>query len=160
MLELYMDRKTISISTADDAFEASLTAVDSVNRPGLMLLPEVLGPKSHAQELADLYAEEGYLVLLPDLVRRTGGSADPTLGRNMQQDIDRTITKAAAAANMLRANSLCNGKVAAIGWSFGATVACSAANRLVLDAVVAYRPLALDHHLDALKSIKCPVGFH
>jgi carboxymethylenebutenolidase len=155
-----MDRKTISISTADDTFEASLTAVDSATRPGLMLLPEILGLKSHAQELADLYAEEGYLVLLPDLFRKTGGNADAACGSNSQQDIDRAITEAAAAASMLRANSLCNGKVAAIGWSFGATVACSAADRLALDAVVAYCPLALDHHLDALKSMKCPVGLH
>jgi len=155
-----MDRKTISISTADDTFEASLTAVDSATRPGLMLLPEVIGLKSHAQELADLYAEEGYLVLLPDLFRKTGGSAAAAGGSNSQQDIDRAITEAAAAARMLHAHSQCSGKVAAIGWSFGATVACSAADRLGLDAVVAYCPLALDHHLDALKSIKCPVGLH
>ena len=155
-----MDRKTISIPTANDAFDALLTAADSAARPGLLLVPETLGLNPQVQELADLYAEEGYLVLVPDLFRKTGGSTEATCGRDKQPDIDRAIADAAAAASALRANSACDGKVAAIGWGLGVTVACSAAARAPLDAAVAYCPPALDQQLDTLKSIACPVVFH
>jgi carboxymethylenebutenolidase len=155
-----MDRKNISIPTANDSFDALLTAADSAARPGLLLVPEILGLNPQAQELADLYTEEGYLVLVPDLFRKTGNSTEAASGHERQLNIDRPIADAAAAASALRANSACDGKVAAIGWRLGGTIACCVAARLPLDAVVAYCPPALDRHLDTLKSITCPVGFH
>src|SRR5262249_23717774 len=133
-----VDRKTISIPTENDAFDALLTAADSAARPGLLLVPETPGLTPEAQELADLYAEEGYLVLLPDLFRRTGYSTEAAGGRDRQLDTERAIADAVAAVSALRANSACDGKVAAIGWCLGGTIACCAAARLPLDAVVSY----------------------
>ncbi len=97
-----MDRTTISIPTASDGFDALLTAADSASRPGLLLVPETLGLNPHAQQVADLYAEEGYLVLIPDLLREAGGSTQAPSGRGKQPDINQAIADAAKAVSALR----------------------------------------------------------
>src|SRR5476651_1002840 len=35
--------------------------------PGIVLLQEIFGVNAHMRDVADLYAEEGYVVLAPDL---------------------------------------------------------------------------------------------
>ncbi len=35
--------------------------------PGLLLLQEIFGVNAHMRDVAELYAEEGYVVLAPDL---------------------------------------------------------------------------------------------
>src|SRR5580658_11025277 len=38
--------------------------------PGIVVLQEIFGVNRHMRDVADLYAEEGYVVLAPDLFHR------------------------------------------------------------------------------------------
>src|SRR5579863_5478726 len=44
-----------------------LAVPSSGSGPGLLLLQEIFGVNAHLRDVADLYAEEGYVVLAPDL---------------------------------------------------------------------------------------------
>src|ERR1700680_2794231 len=63
--------KTVSVTAADGgAFNAYVALPESGAGPGLVLLQEIFGVNGHLRELADRYAEEGYLTIAPDLFWR------------------------------------------------------------------------------------------
>src|SRR3984893_14326515 len=63
--------KTVSVTAADGGvFNAYLALPESGAAPGLVLLQEIFGVNRHLRELADRYAEEGYVTIAPDLFWR------------------------------------------------------------------------------------------
>src|SRR6266702_4268464 len=61
----------IDIAAADGgAFKGYLTVPASGSGPGILLLQEIFGVNASMREVADYYAEEGYVVLTPDLFWR------------------------------------------------------------------------------------------
>jgi carboxymethylenebutenolidase len=66
-----MSGTMISIAAADGGtFNGYLAIPEIGSGPGLLLLEETFGINEHIRELADYYAEEGYVVLAPDLFWR------------------------------------------------------------------------------------------
>ena len=58
----------IEIKAADgQSFAAYLALPKTVPAPGLIVLPEVFNTNDHIRAVADGYAEEGYLVIAPDV---------------------------------------------------------------------------------------------
>ena len=53
-----------------EGFRGYLAVPQSGSGPGLLLLQEIFGVNPHMRDVADLYAEEGYVVLAPDLFWR------------------------------------------------------------------------------------------
>ena len=134
-----MDGRTISISAPRGAFDAYLTKSASGAGPGLILLPEGLAVTTQVRELADFYAEEGYVVLAPSLQLRAVGCGD-----RRELDIDRMIGGVASAIAALHGNSACTGKVCALGFCLGGTIACQA---------MASLPDSADYHLAVISDI-------
>jgi carboxymethylenebutenolidase len=166
-----MNGTTVSIAAADGSgsFSGYLATPASGSGPGLILLQEIFGVNLHIRELADLYAEEGYLVLAPDLFWRmkpgielgyTQDDFATALDYYRRFDVDRAILDAGAALAGLRANPNCNGKVGAIGFCLGGKLAYLAAARLPLDAAVGYYGVAIEDNLDEAASIHCPLALH
>ncbi len=62
----------IQIDAADDSgqFQAYLALPESGHGPLVVLGQEIFGVNPAMRQLADLYAEEGYVVLVPDLFWR------------------------------------------------------------------------------------------
>src|SRR5260370_31278573 len=61
----------IDIAAADGGtFKGYLTIPASGSGPGILLLQEIFGVNASMREVADYYAEEGYVVLAPDLFWR------------------------------------------------------------------------------------------
>src|ERR1700727_4039460 len=61
----------IDIAARDGGtFKAYLTVPASGSGPGILLLQEIFGVNKSMREVADYYAEEGYVVLAPDLFWR------------------------------------------------------------------------------------------
>jgi carboxymethylenebutenolidase len=52
------------------SFRGYLATPASGNGPGLVLAQEIFGVNATMQQVADYYAEEGYIVLVPDLFWR------------------------------------------------------------------------------------------
>ena len=53
-----------------EGFRGYLAVPQCGSGPGLLLLQEIFGVNPHMRDVADLYAEEGYVVLAPDLFWR------------------------------------------------------------------------------------------
>jgi carboxymethylenebutenolidase len=137
--------------------------------PGLVLLQEIFGINHHMRALAELYAEEGYVVLAPDLFWRLqpgielGYSADDVQkarGYYQRFDIDQAMKDVADTVKALRAMPACHGKVAALGFCLGGKLAYLAAARANIDAAVSYYGVGIEANLDEAAAIGCPIVLH
>ena len=137
--------------------------------PGLLLLQEIFGVNPHMRAVADLYAEEGYVVLVPDLFRRLGrdielGYDDASMAQAMAYhqrfDVDAAVEDAAAALAALRARPECKGKAGALGFCLGGKLAYLTAARTDVDCAVSYYGVGIEQLLGEAAQIKCPMVFH
>jgi len=165
-----MSGTTISIRATDgDSFSAYRATPQSGRGPGLILLHEIFGLNRRLRELADLYAEEGYVVLAPDLFRRikpgielgySPEEFETALSYYRRFDTVQALRDIEASIGALRATGGASAKVGAIGFSLGGTLAYLAAARLPVDAAIAYYPAGLEEHPGVAPSIRCPLTVH
>jgi len=165
-----MDRTMIFIAATDGGtFKGYLATPESGSGPGLILLPEIFGVNRHIRELADRYAEEGYVVLAPDLFWRMepgiqlGYSEDDLkagFGYYQRFDVDQAVLDIGAALSTMRANPACIGKVAAIGFCLGGKLAYLSAARLPIDAAVGYYGVGIEENLAEARAVSCPIALH
>jgi carboxymethylenebutenolidase len=161
---------TVKITAADrGVFEGYLTVPESGSGPGLILAQEIFGINRHMREVADLYAEEGYVVLAPDLFWRLaadvelgyeGVDLDTAFSFHERLGIDQSVHDINDAIRVLRKRPECNGKVGVLGFGLGGRLAYLAAARLKIDAAVSYYGMELEQHLDEAGSVHCPIVFH
>ncbi|VXA97471.1 Dienelactone hydrolase [Burkholderia sp. 8Y] len=116
--------------------------------PGVVLLHDAAGLDAFTQSTADRFAEEGYVVLAPDLTGRApkGGGV--------------SMENFAAVIDALRALPEHAGKVGVLGFGAGGRLAVQAAANADIDCAVAYYPHDLPACLDDLRTIRCPMVFH
>src|SRR5215468_9129397 len=141
--------ETISISASGYAsFNGYLSVPPSGFGPGLVLLYESSVLNRHVRELADLYADEGYTVIAPDLAYRE------------RLDLNQAMADVKDAVRALKANRASSGKIGAIGYGRGGLLAFLAASRRQVEVVVGYCGVDLEKHLEEAKTIRCPVVSH
>lgn len=165
-----MHQTSVSIRAADGgSFSAYLAAPASGSGPGLILLHEIFGVNRHIRELADLYAEEGYFVLAPDLFWRikpgielgySSEEVETGLSYYRRFDTGHAILDIGDSIAALRKIPGCNGKVGALGFSLGGKLALLAAARVPIDTAVSHYGLALEEHLDEAVAVRCPIALH
>src|ERR1700722_14325817 len=120
----------IDVAAADGGtLKAYLTVPASGSGPGILLLQEIFGVNSSMREVAEQYAEEGYVVLVPDLFWRlepgielgySEADFNKAFGYYQRFDANQSIKDAADALKVLRARPECVGKVGALGFCLGA----------------------------------------
>jgi carboxymethylenebutenolidase len=165
-----MDGTLISIAAADGgSFNGYLATPESGSGPGLILLQEIFGVNQHIRDLADRYAEEGYVVLAPDLfwrqqpgieLRYSETDFKTALSYHQRFDINQAIADISDTLRAMRASAKCTGRVGAIGFGLGGKLAYLAAARLPFDAAVSYYGAAIEENLTEAKSISCPLALH
>ena len=142
--------------------------------PGVVLLQEIFGVNLHMRDVADLYAEEGYVVLAPDLFHAMeqrvdlgydGADMEKAFGFYQRFDPEQAVPDIVTSVSVLRARPECNGpgstgKVGAIGFCLGGKLAWLAAARAGVDAAVSYYGVGIEASLADLATIKCPVTLH
>jgi carboxymethylenebutenolidase len=155
-----MGGTTVSITAGDrGVFNGYLAAPASGSGPGVILLHEIFGVNRHIRELADLYAEEGYFVLAPDLFWRIKPGIE--LGYSPEEyetglryyrrfDSAQAILDIGDALTALRKIPGCSGKVGALGFSLGGKLALLVSNY----------GLALEESLDEAAAARCPIALH
>jgi len=146
-----------------------LSVPASGSGPGIVVLQEIFGVNAHMRDVADLWAEEGYVVLAPDLFHAMAqrvalGYDEADLAKAFdfygRFDEQRAVGDIAAAVATLRARPECTGKVGALGFCLGGKLAWLAAARAGVDAAVAYYGVGIETALGELATIKCPVTLH
>jgi carboxymethylenebutenolidase len=144
-------------------FNAWLAAPKGAARGAIVLCQEIFGVNHHIRGVADGFAADGYLTIAPclfDRVRRgielgyTPAETQQGRGYRMQIPKEKTLLDLAASLNVVKHA----GRVAAIGYCWGGTLAYLAACELPVVCAVSYYGGQIKNHLD--KSPKRPVLYH
>ncbi len=96
--------------------------------PAVLLIHEWNGLVDRVRQVADAFADEGYVALAADMYSgRIGTNREENMAlmQEAQGEPDRVIANLDAAVSYLRARDDVTGKVAAMGWCFGGGVALS-----------------------------------
>jgi len=96
--------------------------------PALILIHEWNGLVDRVRQVADAFADEGYVTLAADLYRgRTGSNRDENMAlvQEARGNMDAVIANLNAAQHFLRARSDVTGKIGVMGWCFGGGIALS-----------------------------------
>ncbi len=132
--------------------------------PSILLITAIFGIDEEMKELSDAFANDGFLVSVPDIFWRVmpGPTADmeKAFDRYGKFDRDQGMLDIEDLIKDLKGRPQCNGKVAVLGFCFGGRYAHLAAARLGVDAAGAYHGTAIGPHLDETDNVKCPVSFH
>jgi carboxymethylenebutenolidase len=160
----------VTVTAGDGGtFRAYLAKPAQGSGPGILLCQEIFGVNQYMRDVADYYAEEGYVVLVPDLFWRMQpgielgtGDADMQKAFDYYQkfDVAKGAEDIAAAVKVLRALPECKGKVGALGFCLGGKLAYLAAARAGVDCAVCYYGVAIEADLDDAKKIKGPLVLH
>ena len=163
--------KTVSVTAADGGiFNAYLALPEGGGRgPGLVLLQEIFGVNRHLRELADRYAEEGYVTIAPDLFWRIEPGVELGYSESEMKaafdyygrfDPDQAVKDIADTVRALRATAECNGKVGAIGFCLGGMLAYLTAARCNIEAAVSYYGVGIEKRLNETGAVRCPMVLH
>ena len=165
-----IETRTVSITAADGGvFSAYLALPEAGRGPGLLVLQEIFGVNGYLREVAERYAEEGYVAIAPDLFWRIKPGIE--LGYSEAEikaafefrrrfDPDQAIKDVADTVRALRAMDECSGKVGAVGFCLGGMLAYLTATRCNIDAVVSYYGVGIEERLNEAGAIRCPMVLH
>lgn len=152
------------------SFNAYLAVPASGSGPGLVLAQEIFGVNATMREVADYYAEEGYVVLVPDLFWRqqpdvelgyTPADWERAFGFYKGFDEALGVQDIQACLNALRQRpEVTDGKAGVLGFCLGGKLAYLAACRTDADAVVGYYGVGIEAALDEAERIRCPLTLH
>jgi carboxymethylenebutenolidase len=165
-----MAGETIAIDAGGGvSFAAYLATPAAGSGPGLVLIQEIFGVNQHMRDLADLYAEEGYVVICPDLFWRIEpgielgqSEADWQKAMALYQkfNLAKGVADISATVTALRRREDCTGKVAALGFCLGGKLAYHAAALAGVDCAICYYGVGIETSLVLAPDIKCPVVLH
>ncbi len=165
-----MAGRWITVKAKDGgSFKAYLATPEKGSGPGIVLLQEIFGINAYIRGVADHYAEEGYVVLAPDLFWRIEPGIELGFSEADRQkafayrekfDIDKSVEDIGATIAALKALPECKGKIGAIGFCLGGLLAYLSAARLGVDCAVSYYGVGIEKALNEASKIKCPMVLH
>lgn len=173
MGEVSTRTETVTASDGSGRFAAHCAVPASGRGPGVLLFQEIFGVNDNMRGLARRLADAGFVVLVPDMFWRI----EPGFERNddtamaeafaMVQRYD--AAKGLEDINATHAHLLslpeCTGKVGALGFCLGGTLAFAAATTSRVggrgpDAAVCYYGSAINDMLGLVDRLECPAMFH
>ncbi|MBI3708701.1 MAG: dienelactone hydrolase family protein [Proteobacteria bacterium] len=150
-------------------FRAYVSTPRGGKGPGLIVLQEIFGLNANMREVADQFAEEGYVAVVPDLYWRIKpgialGFSDAELAKAFEDlgqfDVDKAIKDVAATLKVMRGMKSVSGGVGAVGFCLGGRLAYLTAARTKIDCAVGYYGVGIEKLLKEVKNIKCPLLLH
>ena len=161
----------ITLTSVDGSQCACYLAIAAGNAgPGLLLLHDQHGLTDHIKHVANLYAEEGWVVAVPDLYWALGDHCtfgfDPDAvaqasAASARFDLAQGVATAQAAMMALRARPECSGRAGVVGYGLGGTLALKfAGTQSALGCAVVYYPTLLERVADSAASITCRTLLH
>lgn len=151
------------------SFRAYMAVPAAGNGPGIVLAQEIFGINSTMQEVADYYAEEGYVVFAPDLFWRIEpgielGYTEADWNRAFELfqafDQDKGTEDIDATIKAMRSRPEVVGKIGCVGFCLGGKLAYLAATRTDVDVSVGYYGVGIEGVLDEADNIKGRLVLH
>lgn len=154
-----------------EQFSAYLALPEAGHGPGLVLGQEIFGVNASMRELADYYAEEGYVVLVPDLFWRiepgielgyTPQDFERALALFQTFDIDQGIADIQSAIDWLRSRPEVDAGtgIGFTGYCLGGKLAYLTACRTDASVCVGYYGMGIEHLLEESAAIKGRLVLH
>lgn len=164
----------ITIQTADgnDSFSAYCATPAAGSGPGIVVLQEIFGVNQVMRDLCDGFAAEGYIAIAPDLFWRIEPGVQLTdksqaewdrafeLMNAFLPDFEKGVGDIQAAIAHVRAMDGCTGKVGAVGYCLGGSLAYATACFTDADAASGYYPVQIEEALDSAGGISKPLILH
>lgn len=159
----------IPANDGSGSFDAYLALPPSGRGPGIVLAQEIFGVNATMRAVADHYAEEGYVVLVPDLFwRQQPGiqlgytEADFQRAFGLYQGFNETLGVAdiQASLNALRERPECSGQAGVLGFCLGGKLAYLAACHTDADVAVGYYGVGIEKALDDAQGLRGRLVLH
>ena len=160
----------IEAAGGSGTFRGYLALPESGSGPGLVIAQEIFGVNHTMREVADYYAEEGYVALVPDLFWRQQpdvelgySEADWQRAFGFYQGFDEAkgMEDMQSAIDALRAlPEVGGGKVGVLGFCLGGKLAYLAACRTDADVSVGYYGVGIEAALGEADNIGRPLTLH
>ena len=165
-----MAGKQITIAASSGGrFGSYLALPHCGSGPGVVVLQGVFGVNQEIRRVCDLYAEEGYVAVAPDLFWRIESGIDLSHSESDVReaaalarlfDVDQGVADIGDTVRSLRQMRECNGQIGALGFSLGGRLAYLAAARCEVNAAVAYYGAGIESNLLEAASIRCGLVLH
>jgi carboxymethylenebutenolidase len=160
----------IEATDGSGSFRGYLALPSSGSGPGLVIAQEIFGINQTMRDVADYYAEEGYVALVPDLFWRQQPGVElgyspedwqKAFGYYKGFDEAKGVQDLQAAIGALRPMvEASGGKVGVLGFCLGGKLAYLAACRTDADVAVGYYGVGIDAALDEAVRITRPLVLH
>lgn len=166
-----MNTQEITIPALDGGnFSGYLAVPSSCLGSGLVVIQEIFGVNEIMRQIADSYAEAGYVAIVPDLFWRQEpgiqlnplSKAERNKAFELYQnfDEDQGTNDLIATLNWLRQHPSCSGKVGSVGYCLGGKLAYLMATRSDTDCSVGYYGAGIDRNLQEAVNIQQPLMLH
>lgn len=154
----------------DSRFQGFLALPPAGAGPGLVLFQEIFGVNSHIQGVAEQYAQDGFVVLAPDLFWRQEqrinlgydgvdrGRAIELMKALKPEELQADIRSSLATLRALPGTA--GRKAGAIGYCLGGRLAYTTAAITDIDAAVAWYGGGIHDQLALAPNLQCPIQFH
>ena len=167
MASQYIDMKA---ADGSGSFRGYLALPPSGTGPGLVIAQEIFGVNKTMRDVADAYAAEGYVVLVPDIFWRQEPNVELGFTEADWQrafafygrfDEAKGMEDIQTAISTLRARpEVKNQKVGTVGFCLGGKLAYLAACRTDADVSVGYYGVGIDAALGEADNVKKPLVLH
>jgi carboxymethylenebutenolidase len=155
------------------SFEAFCAVPESGSGPGVLVFQEIFGINDNMRGLAEKFAREGYVALVPDMFwrieprfeRKDESGMGDAIAIMQQFDFEAAIGDIQSAHAHLLAMEECSATVGAVGFCLGGGLAFAAATLSQvdghrMDAAVCYYGSAVNDLLGHVEKLDCPCLFH
>ncbi|MEE8622822.1 MAG: dienelactone hydrolase family protein [Alphaproteobacteria bacterium] len=161
----------VTISAKDGGtFSGYLATPGATPAPGIVLVQEIFGVNAVMRALADGFANQGYVVLCPDLFWRQEPGIQITdqteeewaKAFELYQGFDEAkgVDDLIATLDHLRGLEECTGTAGCVGYCLGGKLAYLMATRSDADCVVGYYGVGIEAALDEASNITKPLLLH
>ncbi|MGV0653142.1 dienelactone hydrolase family protein [Mycolicibacterium thermoresistibile] len=160
----------IAVQTkSGDTYDAYLAVPEQGSGPGLVLLQEIFGVNGYMRDMADRFAQEGYVAIVPDLFWRSErrveleyDEAGVARGLQLAGELDfaLAVDDIDDAVTALRALPGQAGGVGVLGYCMGGLLAYLSALTLQIDCAVSYYGVGVHEYLGRAAELQVPMVFH
>jgi len=160
----------IQASDSDAKFTGYLALPSSGKGPGVVIGQEIFGVNANMRAVADFYAEEGYVALVPDLFWRLQPQVDlgyteadfkVAIDLFQRMNLDTAVQDIDASLEALKAMPQVEGTgLGYVGFCMGGKLAWLTATRTQAACSVGYYGMGIEHLLDEAQNLKGRLVLH